>query len=416
MLEELKEATVYQLAGCAEDWLTTHLKGFWGLRTDQTYQWMAINEGDYCLFYATRPEWVKAKGAEPNEGIIGMGKVAKKSEKTALEWISEIQAHVSSRPLLIHFSEIWWIGDVDRISHESMAEKIDRGDDYIAEDVRTLTEHAITVKELEAKGIHCLSDKSVAELRAGSEGLLELLVSRLAMSRFGIDWNEQDSFFAIWAYDMLDRDRQIDQAGLFRQVADLTGQSVEAMERKVRNVAFHDPRSDEEKPVDGAANQQILLARMFDWYWHDRQAARAHFRRLYQAALFGLHVPVMEYGRTDDRRMLAEEGLPGQDALVHKKAVVALLAREREYFRALDADNLLRCAACGFVTPDGITQEMVQLHHLEPIWETDEEGEAVAPADVVSRMVPLCPTCHALAHSERPPVPVERVRELRNAG
>jgi len=413
MLEKLKEATVYQLAGCAEDWLTTHLKGFWGLRTDQTYQWMGIKEGDYCLFYATQPEWINVPGPKPAEGIIGMGKVAKKSEKTTLEWIGEIQAHVGSRPLLVHFSEIWWLGDVDKIAHESMSEKIEQGDEYIAEDVRTLTENAISPEELASRGIHCLSDKSVAELRAGAEGLLELLVSRLAMSRYGIDWNEQNSFFAIWAYDMLDADPQTDRGTLFHQVAGLTGQSVEAVERKVRNVAFHDPRSEGEKPVDGAANRQTLLARMFDWYWHDRQAARRHFRRLYQAALFGLTLPVIEGESEDGRRMLAEEGLPGQNSLVRTQADVALLEREREYFRALDADHRLRCAACGFVTPDNAMPEVVQLHHLEPIWDRDEEGKAVTPEDVVSSMIPLCPTCHMLAHSERPPLPVEKIRELR---
>lgn len=61
-----------------------------------------------------------------------------------------------------------------------------------------------------------------------------------------------------------------------------------------------------------------------------------------------------------------------------------------------------RCQSCGFV-PKVDTQ--LDVHHLDPL---KNGGRVTAIADVAV----LCRNCHALAHSEDPPVPLERLRRL----
>ena len=64
----------------------------------------------------------------------------------------------------------------------------------------------------------------------------------------------------------------------------------------------------------------------------------------------------------------------------------------------------LQCRACDRKEPEA-RAAVIEIHHLDPI----AEGKRRTKLEDV---VPLCRNCHALAHTEDPPVPVERLRGM----
>ncbi|MDA7551215.1 HNH endonuclease [Rhodobacteraceae bacterium] len=48
---------------------------------------------------------------------------------------------------------------------------------------------------------------------------------------------------------------------------------------------------------------------------------------------------------------------------------------------------------------------MLQIHHLDPIAEGERQTE-------IEDVIPLCATCHIAAHTENPPIPIDRLREM----
>ena len=62
----------------------------------------------------------------------------------------------------------------------------------------------------------------------------------------------------------------------------------------------------------------------------------------------------------------------------------------------------LQCRTCGMKVPEAHAL-VIEIHHLDPI----AEGERRTKLEDV---VPLCRNCHALAHTETPPIPVARLR------
>ena len=64
----------------------------------------------------------------------------------------------------------------------------------------------------------------------------------------------------------------------------------------------------------------------------------------------------------------------------------------------------LQCRACGLKVPLAHAP-VIEIHHLDPI----AEGKRRTKLEDV---VPLCRNCHAVAHTENPPMPVERLRGM----
>ena len=62
------------------------------------------------------------------------------------------------------------------------------------------------------------------------------------------------------------------------------------------------------------------------------------------------------------------------------------------------------CHACGYVPPNGMTCA-IDVHHLHPL----AEGKR---RTTLEDLIPLCATCHRLAHAETPPLPLDRLRTL----
>ena len=70
-----------------------------------------------------------------------------------------------------------------------------------------------------------------------------------------------------------------------------------------------------------------------------------------------------------------------------------------------------QCIVCGFDFAEvygSLGIGYTEVHHLKPV-------SSIGPdyhIDIASDLAPICANCHAMAHREEPPVPLERLREL----
>ena len=228
------------------------------------------------------------------------------------------------------------------------------------------------------------------------------------------DWNEAECYIAVWAYDQLDLDRSQVKKHLYRQVSDLIGRTPKAVEYKVQNVAHFDDRPRAEKPISEAPHAQALVGQVFHWYWADRQGFRNLYDYYYQQFQFAIdgQPPAPP---EDPAGLVIEEGAPGFETSVRRRRSRKLLEAGREHFRGLDPEGKLRCAACAFVTPEAVQREVVQLHHTEPLHGYGLHGQSLTLEEAVSRLAPLCPTCHQIAHTAKPPLSVGAIADLTGA-
>lgn len=229
------------------------------------------------------------------------------------------------------------------------------------------------------------------------------------------DWTEVECYFAVWAYDQLDGAPDANKAALFREVAEVLGRTAKAVEYKVQNVAHFDSRPRVEKPIAEARNAQVLLGQVFRWYWNDRPTARSQYPQFIQQLAFepeGAAAPVAAF--IPPSEVLIEEGAPGYRESMRRTRSRELVDFGRRYFKAQNAEGLLRCVACGFVTPEGLERELVQLHHTAPISQAGATGWKGSLQEAVARLLPLCPTCHGIAHAEHPPMLLARIKLFRS--
>lgn len=232
----------------------------------------------------------------------------------------------------------------------------------------------------------------------------------------GKDWSEAECYFAVWAYDQLDIDRSIVKRELYREISNIIGRSEKSVEFKVQNVSSFDPRPRAEKPIAEAPNAQRLLGNVFSWYWQHREKARELHTGYYEQFSF-LLVPEDKkdgpYTSPTAPTFLIEEGAPALASGYKRKRSQKLIDKGREHFKRLEADGKLRCRACGFTAPDGIGAEIIHLHHVEPISDAGATGRSLSFSEAINSLIPLCPTCHQIAHAGRPPFSAEVIRELR---
>lgn len=226
------------------------------------------------------------------------------------------------------------------------------------------------------------------------------------------DWNERECYFAVWGYDQLDQDRDIVKTHLYEEIVTIIGRTSKAIEWKIQNVPACDPRPRSEKPISEAPNKQSLLEQVFINYWLDRAAARAKYPLYLQEAQFGTPSSTEKTNRY--KEIIIEEGAPGFQESFRRKRSATLLVKGREHYRNQDADKQLRCKACGFSTPVGLFKEIIQLHHTVPIAESGDEGRKFSIEDALRLLLPLCPTCHQLAHSSSPPLELAEIKSLRD--
>ena len=71
------------------------------------------------------------------------------------------------------------------------------------------------------------------------------------------------------------------------------------------------------------------------------------------------------------------------------------------------------CSVCGFNFQDRygvIGKEFIHVHHLISLAKIDD-GYEVNP---ITDLRPVCPNCHAMIHSETPPISLEDLRSILN--
>ena len=134
-------------------------------------------------------------------------------------------------------------------------------------------------------------------------------------------------------------------------------------------------------------------------------------RRMRQVAGRGLRTPDARCTLyiLDERYRSLGRFLPerfGNSWVEGARAGVSLSKAERDpaVRRAALRHYGLQCRACDMKVQQS-HGAMIEIHHLDPI----AEGERRTKLEDV---VPLCRNCHALAHTETPPAPVERLRGL----
>ena len=219
-------------------------------------------------------------------------------------------------------------------------------------------------------------------------------------------WTEQECYFAVWGYDRLDLYKQTDKDDLYRRLADVMGRSAESIKLKIRNVAHVDPRPRSEKPVPGASNAQEPIGKVFRWYWQDRDKTRDQMDELWGEAEFNIDSRPDITKPVGNRRLSTEEGAEMRGIYKVRYRSVKLIEEGRRYYSGKEHDGKLRCHVCGFTKPESVDREIVQLHHKKPIYEGKRNSK-------LSDMVPLCPTCHCIAHDKKPPLTVSELKKLR---
>ena len=68
-----------------------------------------------------------------------------------------------------------------------------------------------------------------------------------------------------------------------------------------------------------------------------------------------------------------------------------------------------RCQACGLLFEEfygDLGEGFIHVHHITPVSEVLEEYEI----DPVTDLAPVCPNCHAMIHTTRPPLSIEQLK------
>ena len=102
------------------------------------------------------------------------------------------------------------------------------------------------------------------------------------------------------------------------------------------------------------------------------------------------------------------------EGLLEGGSVRVLVNRyERKYTNRINCLAVLgySCMACGFnfeQTYGDIGEGFIHVHHLTPVSQMGE-GYVVDPT---RDLVPLCPNCHAMAHTSSPPLSVDQLKQI----
>lgn len=114
--------------------------------------------------------------------------------------------------------------------------------------------------------------------------------------------------------------------------------------------------------------------------------------------------------------------LPGEDEdLVEgatKRVVVNAYERNPKARALCIQHHGCRCAICGFdfsaVYGEEIGRGFIHVHHTKPISE-QAAVVGVYVIDPINDLVPVCPNCHAMLHSRKPPYTVLEIKEFLNS-
>ena len=169
-----------KITGPPCDWLKTYNLKSWGFRrydkTEKAYE--SFKTGDIFVFHSMRQEYLP-QDPGIKSGIIGAGIL---SGKKIIENEPSDGAFTPEgfRPIKIYFSDIWFFGDTDKIINESIAEKKQKGMNYILRDIYNLTNNIIMFQEMRDNNCTISTQGAVSKISGDkSIRLLQLISSRL---------------------------------------------------------------------------------------------------------------------------------------------------------------------------------------------------------------------------------------------
>jgi|SaaInlStandDraft_6_1057023.scaffolds.fasta_scaffold22234_2 predicted HNH restriction endonuclease len=158
-----------------------------------------------------------------------------------------------------------------------------------------------------------------------------------------------------------------------------------------------------------------MLGIIFKSYWGNKSKYRSLYSSYFEESQFSISSSFDDSKGVDIQKLkshIVEEGAEGYAATKTRKRSSKLVNDGRKHFRNKDSENKLRCAACGFVKSESIKREIIQLHHKEMISEIDSNGQSITLDKAIRNLLPLCPTCHQIAHSSKPPLSVDAIKKL----
>ena len=177
--EIIKNKNLKKFTGPPEHWLTTFNTGFWGLEKKYENQWLKLRKGDLFLLHSCASQYMTKRIVAPI-GIVGVGIVSGISKKESLEWIGEIKQGLSKWPLLVHFSEICWFGQVDGIDDKPIKGKMAKGEDFIAGEIKKLLQNHLEFKDIKKSGYSFPVMGSIANIKhENNELIVGLLTEKL---------------------------------------------------------------------------------------------------------------------------------------------------------------------------------------------------------------------------------------------
>jgi len=141
-MEKEDEIEVRKLTGTPEHWITAYNKQAWSLDEENKRGWEKVSKGDILLFHSTQSSEL---GIRPTSGIIGVGIVSNKYEKDELWWYTEFRDKENKWPYVIEFSEMYMLGDTEKIERVSIDEK---NDSKIKEEIEYINSNVLKLSEI----------------------------------------------------------------------------------------------------------------------------------------------------------------------------------------------------------------------------------------------------------------------------
>ena len=130
-------------------------------------------------------------------------------------------------------------------------------------------------------------------------------------------------------------------------------------------------------------------------WWHDQ--ARESILFDWSDYIEELELPTREELEELERSII--EGTVRSINIRSRYRCERLKKRAKAYHRG--TDGILRCKACGWYNfaPASFVGDIVELHHVEAVRKSPEEGKVWLMREAIKNLIPLCPTCHRLVHA-----------------
>ncbi len=260
-----------------------------------------------------------------------------------------------------------------------------------------------------------LSGYSENELKVRAIPYITKLLKKNEVNDFVLPLlNQVECYLAIYYYEKIkDGDYKNE---LITETAQLLNKTETDVIQLFQNIAYLDSAEPNEKQFSESVSESRLLNKMYDWFSSNRDEALNYYSTFYTLSDSdnSYSYQKIEEIEKEAGEAYTEEGKRKDQVLRMGQRSQALIFEARKQYKDVDVENKLRCKACGYVKPESINREIVEMHHLTPIKEMDELGEKRLLSEATKYVIPLCPICHRIIHSANPLYSIKEVKSLRS--